>query len=165
VQVGPGPRAIYAVQPQPARASCHYRYSGPYPLPDPHCTPGAVSPEVTPANIATTICRRGYTAIVRPPESVTEREKLASASAYGYTGSLRTAEYDHLIPLELGGDPNDPANLWLQPNDRAGALSTHNAKDTLENTLHDRVCSGQMSLSSARQAIATDWVAAYHKYV
>jgi len=119
---------------------------------------------VTQANIATTICRRGYTAIVRPPGRVTESEKRASATAYGYTGPLRTAEYDHLIPLELGGDPNDPANLWLQPNDRAGAISNYNTKDALENTLRDLVCSDQMSLSTARQAIATDWVTAYHKY-
>ena len=35
---------------------------------------------------------------IRPPESVTEPEKIASAAAYDYTGSLATAEYDHLIP-------------------------------------------------------------------
>jgi hypothetical protein len=27
----------------------------------------------------------------------------------------REYELDHLIPLELGGDPLDPQNLWLQP--------------------------------------------------
>jgi hypothetical protein len=26
--------------------------------------------------------------------------------SYGYTGSLHEAEYDHLISLQLGGDPN-----------------------------------------------------------
>jgi hypothetical protein len=30
--------------------------------------------------------------------------------AYGYTGPLHDAEYDHLISLQLGGDPNDPRN-------------------------------------------------------
>jgi hypothetical protein len=95
---------------------------------------------------------------------VTDREKVASAAAYGYAGPLRTAEYDHLIPLELGGDPNDPANLWVEPNDRPGAATTFNTKDALENTLRRRVCSGEMTLASARRAIATDWVAAYARF-
>jgi hypothetical protein len=164
IEVGPGPQATYAVQPQPALGSCHYGYSGPYPLPDPHCTPGAISPQVTQGTISSTICSSGYTETVRPPEDVTEPEKLASARAYGYTGSLHTAEYDHLIPLELGGDPNDPANLWVEPNDRAGATTVYNSKDTLESRLNSPVCSGQMTLAAARQAIATNWVAAYQEY-
>jgi hypothetical protein len=95
---------------------------------------------------------------------VTDREKVASAAAYAYTGSMHTAEYDHLIPLELGGDPNDPANLWVEPNDRPGAASTYNTKDKLENALHRRVCSREMTLATARRAIATNWVAAYMRY-
>ena len=162
--MGPGPQAIYTVQPQPAPGSCHYGYSGTFPLPDPQCTPGAINPQVTQTNISSTICAQGFTETIRPPESVTEPEKVRSAAAYGYTGSLRTAEYDHLIPLELGGDPNDPANLWVQPNDRPGAVTTYNSKDTLESKLNDLVCSGQMTLDAARQAIATNWVAAYQTY-
>src|SRR5262249_32304563 len=123
IEIGPGPQSPYTVQTQPAPGSCNYRASGAYPLPDPRCTPGAINPLVTQANLATTICRHGYTASVRPPARVTDREKAASAAAYGYAGSLHTAEYDHLISLELGGDPNDPANLWVEPNDRAGATT------------------------------------------
>ena len=164
IQVGPGPQATYTIQPQPTPGSCHYGYSGSYPLPDPRCTPGAINPQVTQINIASTICSPGYTASIRPPESVTEPEKVASAAAYGYMGSLHTAEYDHLISLELGGDPNDPANLWVEPNDRAAATTTLNTKDSLENTLKRLVCSGQMTLAAARQAIATNWVAAYQQF-
>ena len=164
VQVGPGPQATYTIQAQPTPGSCHYAYSGSYPLPDPRCTPGAINPQVTQVNISSTICSPGYTASIRPPESVTEPEKVASSDAYGYTGSLRTAEYDHLISLELGGDPNDPANLWVEPNDRAAAATTYNSKDSLENTLKRLVCSGQITLAAARQAIATNWVAAYQQY-
>ena len=162
--VGPGPQAAYAVEPQPAAGSCHYGFSGPYPLPDPHCTPGAVNPQVTQATIASTICVSGYTSSIRPPENITEPEKVASAAAYGYTGSLHTAEYDHLISLELGGDPNDPANLWVEPNDKPAATTTANSKDVLENRLHDLVCGGQLSLAVAQQAIATNWVGAYQQY-
>jgi hypothetical protein len=152
------------VQTQQPAGSCHYRASGSFPLPDPACTPGAVNPQVTPATIASTICVRGYTSSIRPPESVTGPEKAGSAVAYGYTGSFHTGEYDHLIPLELGGDPNDPANLWVEPNDRADATSTYNSKDVLEGRLNDQVCSGRLSLLAAQQAIATNWVAAYQTY-
>src|SRR5450631_2990067 len=101
IQIGPGAQATYAVQPQPAPGSCHYTYLGSDPLPDPHCTPGAIDPQVTQDDIGSTICSSGFTSTIRPPESVTEPEKEASAATYGYTGSLHVAEYDHLIPLEL----------------------------------------------------------------
>jgi hypothetical protein len=119
---------------------------------------------VTQDDISSTICASGYTSSIRPPESVTEPEKAASAAAYGYTGPFHTAEYDHLIPLELGGDPNDPANLWVEPNDRSDATDTYNSKDTLESRLHDLVCAGRITLAAAQHAIATDWVAAYQSY-
>jgi hypothetical protein len=155
---------VYSVEPQPAPGSCHYRWEGSDPLPDPTCTPGAVNPLVTQADIASTICRSGWTATARPPERVTSPEKVGSAAAYGYSGSFATAEYDHLVPLELGGDPNDPANLWVEPNDRPGATTTYNGKDDLEDRLRELVCSGALSLATARQAIATDWVAAAARY-
>lgn len=164
IPIGPGPQATYAVQAQPAPGSCHYRYDAGLPLPDPACTPGALSPAVTQDNLASTICMPGYTSSVRPPSSITGAEKVGSAAAYGYTGSFRTGEYDHLVSLELGGDPNDPRNLWVEPNDRAGAASTYNGKDPLENHLHDLVCAGQLSLAAAQQAIATDWAAALQRY-
>ncbi|MGH8996084.1 MAG: hypothetical protein ACRDYB_08670 [Acidimicrobiales bacterium] len=165
-KVGPGAMASYTIQPQPAAGSCHYRYvDAVYPLPDPSCTPGAASPQVTQANIAQTICASGYTARVRPPESITEAEKQGSAAAYGYTGRFSTGEYDHLIALELGGDPNDPANLWVEPNDDPNATNTSNTKDVLENKLNQLVCSGQVTLFQAQLAISSDWVTAYETYV
>jgi len=164
LEVGPGPMAIYAVQSQPSPGSCHYTYIGRGPLPDPSCTPGAVSPQVTQADIGSTICRSGYASSIRPPESVTDAEKIASAAAYGYTGSFRTAEYDHLVPLELGGDPNDPANLWVEPNDLPSATSTANGKDLLEDRLNHLVCSRRVTLVVAQRAIAADWVAADRQY-
>ena len=164
IEVGPGPQSAYSVQTQPPAGSCHYRRAGADPLPDPRCTPGAINPQVTQATIGSTICAGGYASGIRPPEGVTEPEKAASAAAYGYTGRFDTAEYDHLIPLELGGDPNDPANLWVEPNDRRDATSTDNSKDVLESRLNDLVCSGRTSLAAAQRAIATDWVAASQSY-
>ncbi|MFJ8827457.1 hypothetical protein ACIREE_37550 [Streptomyces sp. NPDC102467] len=81
-------------------------------MPDLKCTPGAASPAVTQATLARKICRKGgYTKGIRPPVSVTGREKKLNAASYGYPGSLGDAEYDHDISLQLGGDPNDARNL------------------------------------------------------
>lgn|GEM_PF-393828 len=165
LQYGPGPQGTYTIEPQPPAGSCHYAYEGSDPLPDLHCTPGALNPLVTQSTIASTICTSGYTSSIRPLESVTEPEKQASASAYSYTGAFSTAEYDHLVPLELGGDPNDPANLWVEPNENPNATSTTNSKDVLEDRLNNLVCSGQLSLATAQEAIASNWVTAYQKYV
>ncbi|MFF3365456.1 hypothetical protein [Streptomyces misionensis] len=116
IAVGSGPQKTYTVQRQPAAGSCRYRYEKGEPLEDTSCTPGAVSPAVTQATLASTICRKsGYTKGIRPPESVTGPEKRANAASYGYTGRLGDAEYDHLISLGLGG--NDARNLWVEPPD------------------------------------------------
>jgi hypothetical protein len=66
-------------------------------------------------------------------------------------------EVDHLIPLELGGD-NSLENLWPEKG------SIPNPKDGLENQLHNMVCQGELSTSTAQHAIATDWVAALQRY-
>lgn len=147
------------VQPQPRPDTCRARDTGLFSLPDPRCTPGAVSPAVTQANISSTICRRGYTEKVRPPESVTEPEKKASLAAYGDTEPLHEYEYDHLVPLELGGAVNDPRNLWPEPG------ASPNPKDALEDRLRSMVCDGELTLAAARAAIATNWVSAYRRLV
>ncbi len=118
-----------------------------------------MDPAVTPADIGKTICRSGYTETVRPPESITEAEKRASLRAYGDRRPLHYYEYDHLVPLELGGARNDDRNLWPEPG------ASPNPKDELEYRLRERVCHGQMSLSAAQLTIARDWVAAYRRYV
>ena len=84
----------------PAPGSCHYRGSGLYTQPDPRCAPGALNPAVTQANIEQTICRPGgYTASVRPPESVTEPEKRALMAAYDNRAPCRNVELDHIVSL------------------------------------------------------------------
>ena len=163
IAVGAGPQKHYTVQQQPAAGSCHYRYEHGEPLEDPKCTPGAISPAVTQANLKSTICRQGgYTSAIRPSAYVTGKEKKLNAASYGFTGSMRDAEFDHLVSLQLGGDPNDPRNLWVEPADpghRKGA-GVNNKKDPVETKLHTAVCNGQVSLAAAQQAIVTDWTTA-----
>ncbi|MBF9068824.1 hypothetical protein I2501_12400 [Streptacidiphilus sp. NEAU-YB345] len=161
--VGPGPQQEYRVAAQPAAGSCRYGSSDGQPLPDPRCTPGAVNPAVTQSNLRQTLCRRGgYTAGVRPPRQVTDAEKRLNARSYGYTGRLSDAEYDHLVPLGVGGDPNDPRNLWVEPPSpgHVSGSGTANPKDDVESALHDAVCSGQVSLQAAQRAVASNWTTA-----
>jgi hypothetical protein len=152
------------VQRQPPPGTCHARGSGLYARPDPRCTPGALNPAVTQSTIDATICRHGWTRTVRPAVSVTEPEKLASMRAYGDRAAPSRYEYDHLVPLELGGAVNDPRNLWPEP-DYMGAMGFYrNPKDDLENALNHLVCDGRVSLPQAQRAIAADWVSAYFRY-
>ena len=164
---GPGPQATYRVQPQPAPGSCPYvvlsASAGDY-LPDPHCTPGSTNPRVTQADLASTVCKSGYTASIRPPASITGREKTASEASYSFKGKASTTEYDHLISLELGGDPNSPLNLWPEPN-KARAAGVNNPKDAVEDKLKSLVCNAvhkkpYLPLAKAQYLIATNWTTA-----
>ncbi|HTP00839.1 MAG TPA: hypothetical protein VMJ64_05645, partial [Anaerolineales bacterium] len=133
-------------------------------LPNPAWQPGANNPDVTQDNIQTTICVSGYSSKIRPPVSYTDKLKKKQIVQYGYTDTnLADYEEDHLVSLEIGGHPTDPQNLWPQP--RHTQPWNASIKDTVENVLHGMICSGQLPLDTARQAIATDWVAAYQKYV
>ncbi|MGH2888859.1 MAG: hypothetical protein ACRDNJ_04440 [Solirubrobacteraceae bacterium] len=141
------------VQRQPPAGSCHARGRGLYKLPDRRCTPGALNRAVSQATIGATICRSGWTSTVRPPESVTEAEKRASMRAYGDHKPMGDYEYDHLVPLELGGATNDRRNLWPEPG------ASPNPKDSLENRLRAAVCEGNLALAVAQREIAANWVA------
>jgi hypothetical protein len=151
-----GPAGLAAVH-DPRRVTgtitgtCRYRDGGK--LPDPRCTPGAIDPAVTQANIHRTICVSGYTKKVRPPAEQTDRFKYEVAyPAYGDPRGMRT-ELDHLVSLELGGS-NDAANLWPE------SPPSPNPKDRVENALHEAVCDGRVSLAAAQRAIAGDWMTA-----
>jgi hypothetical protein len=88
---------------------------------------------------------------VRPPESITEQEKATSMASYGDTGSLGDYEYDHFVPLELGGATNDARNLWPEPG------ASPNPKDAVEDDLRQKVCDGLMTLAQAQHEIVTNW--------
>jgi hypothetical protein len=114
-------------------------------LADPVRTPGVVNPNVTQANIRSTVCRRGWTATIRPPVSYTNALKLKQMRQYGETGSPSDYQEDHLISLEMGGNPTDPRNLWPEPYPRAAQM------DQIENQLNSEICDGQLTLAQAQQ--------------
>ena len=69
----------------------------------------------------------------------------------------------HLIPLELGGSPTSPLNLWPEPHRVVGGWGSYR-KDRLENRLNHLVCSGRLTLRAAQRAIAANWIAADRRY-
>jgi hypothetical protein len=118
---------------------------------NPVLTPGVTDPRVTNVNVRQTICVRGYTRTVRSVSSAVKRLVYAE---YGITSSERRRYViDHLIPLEVGG-ADDSKNLWPEP--KTGDQSAE-AKDHVENDLHDRVCAGLMSLQVAQETFVIYW--------
>jgi hypothetical protein len=115
---------------------------------------------VTQDNIKKTICVPGYSRTVRPPVSYTTPLKIKLMQSYGFTDSRSNYEFDHLISLEIGGNPKDVRNLWPEPG--YGQYNFH-IKDRFENYLHKQVCSGAMILSDAQKEIATDWISSWKK--
>jgi hypothetical protein len=113
-------------------------------LADPVRTPGVVNTDVTQANIKQTVCVPGWTRTVRPPVDYTNALKAKQMRAYHELGSPSDYQEDHLISLELGGNPTDPRNLWPEPYPRAADV------DKIENELNAKVCSGALTLAEAQ---------------
>jgi hypothetical protein len=120
------------------------RHQTPPVLADPQRTPGVLNPDVTQANIRSTICRSGWTATIRPPVEYTNDLKRRQMRQYREAGSMSDYQEDHLISLELGGNPTDARNLWPEPYPRAAAM------DKIENELNAEVCSGKLTLAQAQ---------------
>jgi hypothetical protein len=132
--------AVIAVGP-----SCSHRAKGPVARASWTLTPGALNASVTQANIGGTICSRGWTKTIRPPSTYTDELKRQGMRTYGLGGRPSDYQEDHLISLELGGDPTDPRNLWPEPYPRAATV------DRIENQLNAAVCSGKLTLEDAQR--------------
>jgi hypothetical protein len=122
--------------------------------PDPKLTPGAVL-----TTDAATVCTKGYAKTVRHTPGKLKAEIYRE---YGIDKTAGHFEIDHLISLELGG-ADVAANLWPQSYDTQ-PWNAH-VKDKVEDRLHALVCAGELSLEQAQREIATDWIAAYEKYI
>jgi hypothetical protein len=111
-------------------------------------TPGVANPDVTQETIGSTICVSGWSSSIRPDSSYTDELKSRQMREYGRIGDPSDYQEDHLISLELGGDPKDPRNLWPEPRSRAEDV------DRTENDLHDAICSGRTTLADAQRRIS-----------
>lgn len=156
------------VKPAPATGEAVQSHLGPPDIyPDPARTPGTINSQITQENIRETICNpRWSTKSVRPDVFYTNHLKVEQIREYGYFDSrLRDYEEDHFIPLELGGSPTDPKNLWPEPYETSIPDGGAHTKDKVENYLHAEVCSGALTLGQAQREIAEDWYRVYESSV
>jgi hypothetical protein len=130
-------------------------------------TPGATNPDIEQGNIQETICNPMWsTKSIRPPTTYTHHLKVEQILEYGYADTnLRDYEEDHLIPLELGGSPTDPRNLWPEPFESSIPDGGARFKDKVENHLHAQVCAGNLTLEEAQKEISKDWYQVYTMWV
>ena len=144
--------------------------------PQSNLTPGTINPEVTQETIGQTICTPGWTATVRPSETLTNKIKEQVIALYGYPDIPSDYELDHFISLELGGAPSDTLNLWPESygdlkhpmtsiqrvhSSDSSLLPGSIQKDKVETSLKTEVCSGKVTLQRAQQIIVSDWYACY----
>lgn len=138
---GSPPKRSFHRPPAPSPSPAASSSGGPVPA-------WLLNPDVTQASIDKTICVSGWTDTVRPPSSYTtglKRQQLPAGA------DLSAYEEDHWIPLELGGNPREPRNLWPEP------IADARRKDALETQAHRDVCAGRETLADARQAMYDGW--------
>jgi hypothetical protein len=117
-------------------------------LPDPDCTPGVALSGIT----AQEICSPEFSASQETSSTgVLEQLYFQYSLIPDHTEPYYV---DHLISLSLGGS-DDMANLWPQ---RTEPRPGYNEKNRVEKYLHEEVCSGRMSLESAQQQVASNWI-------
>ena len=94
-----------------------------------------------------------------------------------HSDNMACYEEDHLIPLEDGGDPTDPRNLWPEPYNTqvGGTIMGAHQKDVVEGFIHDEICFGipdskknsyipattSITLRRGQEILAGDWYACY----
>jgi hypothetical protein len=160
-----GPRASLPTLPPTASFAAGSPSSRLIALPDPKRTPGSVNPSANQNDLDATVCKSGWASSQRPPAAYTNALKLVQIIQYGYSDkNPRDYQEDHLVPLELGGAPRDPANLWPEPNVSSlpdGTAVGSAQKDALEDYLHRQLCVGAMSLTDAQRAFANNWIMAW----
>lgn len=122
-------------------------------------TPGVYNPAVTQETIARTICRPGWVQSVLLEPAAVERIKIRQVAEYGYTNTnANDFGTDYVIPVELGGDPVDPRNMWPQTYLPTPGRAEKALTDAY---LNRQVCSGAMPLGEAVSVVRVDWVAVY----
>ncbi|MEJ7928148.1 hypothetical protein WG908_15485 [Sphingobium sp. AN641] len=129
-------------------------------LPDQRRTPGAYDPTITQENIAATICNPKFVAARKPPPSWTAAATRRIAAVQLPDIDPGSLVLDQLVPISLGGAPKDYRNLWLQS--WAGKENAEK-KDGLETLLNRMVCSGQLTLAAAQEAVAVNWLDTYRR--
>lgn len=132
----------------PAGASCTIDEGGDTVLPDPDCTPGAVTDAISPADTSPACLTSN--ALEPELDETVARNVLA---AYGIDDAA-SDDYviDYLVPRSLGG-ANDYANLWPIPLNTTASAQ----KDQMDVAVADAVCNGRAGIQAAQFVMASEW--------
>jgi hypothetical protein len=109
------------------------------------CAP-TLNCSVNQSNIQSTICKSGYTGTIRPPVSYTDNLKVQQIARYGYLNTNPSSyQEDHMISLEVGGNPTNHENLWPEE------VTQAHVDDKAENQIRAQICSGTITLTQGQQ--------------
>ena len=122
---------------------------------DPSCAPGKLDPAVA-ANIGQTVCNAAWVAAasrLQPPPSAQALDKLVIE--YQLPGNPVTYTLARVIPVEDGGSPTSPLNLYPLPLNGFGGQRTRTA---VAEQLHDEICSHRITIAQAAKTLEGDWL-------
>jgi hypothetical protein len=122
---------------------------------DPSCAPGKLDPAVA-ANIRQTVCSAAWvtaTSRLQPPTSSQALDKLVIE--YQLPGNPVTYTLARVVPVEDGGSPTSPLNVYPLPLNGFGGQPTRTA---VTEQLHDEICSHRITIAQAAKTLEGDWL-------
>ncbi|MBV9197310.1 MAG: hypothetical protein JO168_24510 [Solirubrobacterales bacterium] len=136
------------------RTDCRWReYSDGAIGNDPDCAPGELDPAVT-VNTAHTICNHAWVAAtskLEPPATTLDKLLIE----YQLPGSPGMFAIARVIPVEDGGSPTSPMNLYPLPLDGYGGQAT---RAVVADELRNEICSHRITVTQAAKTLEGDWL-------
>jgi len=120
---------------------------------DPACAPGKLDPAVT-GNLAQTVCNPAWVAAasqIQPPPVTLDKLLIESQ----LPGNPVTYALARVIPVEDGGSPTSPLNLYPLPLNGFGGEQT---QTVVANQLHQEICSHEITIAQAAKTLQGDWL-------
>ena len=129
-------------------------------LPDAKLTPGATR-QVDVKTLCTTSTKLVRNTSESLKSEIYKEYGITPRHASECTGPSHSCyEVDHRLALEdSGADVKE--NLWIQSYD--GNFNAH-LKDKLENLVHKKICSGELTIKDAQDIFFGDWTVSYIHY-
>jgi hypothetical protein len=117
------------------------------------CAPGALDPAVL-GHTAQTICNtRWLVAVERTHLAPATRDRLVIE--YQLPGPSISYVVARVIPIEDGGSPVDPRNLYVLPLNGWGGERT---QAVVADRLHEQICARELTVVQAAKMLERDWL-------
>jgi hypothetical protein len=137
------------------RTDCHWhRYRDGALGSDRHCAPGTLNAAVI-GHTAGTICDPRWLASTSSSHlAPATRQRLVIE--YQLPGPVITYVVAHVVPIEDGGSPTNPRNLYVLPLNGWGGERT---KAVVAGKLHDEICAHRLTVAEAAKTLEGNWLA------